>query len=77
MDLLSSFPFQIMVLEIHFFYLRRALFHIHYHVYADFIQYMFDVHMRVGIEPFVTLYHWDTPQVLEDGYGGFRSKRIV
>ncbi|EOA39038.1 hypothetical protein CARUB_v10011610mg, partial [Capsella rubella] len=30
-----------------------------------------------GIEPFVTIFHWDTPQALEDEYGGFLSPRIV
>ncbi|XP_050210537.1 beta-glucosidase 24-like [Mercurialis annua] len=30
-----------------------------------------------GLEPFVTLFHWDLPQVLEDKYGGFRSQDIV
>ncbi|XP_010501958.1 PREDICTED: myrosinase 4-like [Camelina sativa] len=30
-----------------------------------------------GIEPFVTIFHWDTPQTLEDEYGGFLSPRIV
>nr|XP_043608969.1 beta-glucosidase 12-like [Erigeron canadensis] len=29
------------------------------------------------IEPFVTLFHWDLPQALEDEYGGFLSSRIV
>jgi len=29
------------------------------------------------MEPFVTLYHWDMPQALEDEYGGFRSQRVV
>ena len=31
----------------------------------------------VGIKPFVTLFHWDTPQALEDEYGGFLSQMIV
>ncbi|XP_024020497.1 beta-glucosidase 12 isoform X1 [Morus notabilis] len=30
-----------------------------------------------GLTPFVTIFHWDTPQTLEDQYGGFLSPRIV
>ncbi|XP_055820163.1 beta-glucosidase 13-like [Solanum dulcamara] len=30
-----------------------------------------------GLTPFVTLFHWDTPQGLEDEYGGFMSSKIV
>ncbi|CAI9089622.1 OLC1v1024228C1 [Oldenlandia corymbosa var. corymbosa] len=30
-----------------------------------------------GIEPYVTLFHWDVPQALESEYGGFLSDRIV
>ncbi|KAM7528871.1 hypothetical protein LguiB_032281 [Lonicera macranthoides] len=30
-----------------------------------------------GIEPYVTLFHWDVPQALEDEYGGFRDHQIV
>ncbi|XP_056860005.1 myrosinase 4-like [Raphanus sativus] len=29
------------------------------------------------IEPYVTIFHWDVPQTLEDEYGGFLSRRIV
>ncbi|XXG56627.1 hypothetical protein AAC387_Pa03g3993 [Persea americana] len=30
-----------------------------------------------GIKPFVTLFHWDSPQKLEDDYNGFLSYNIV
>ncbi|XP_042480597.1 beta-glucosidase 12-like [Macadamia integrifolia] len=30
-----------------------------------------------GIEPFVTLFHWDVPQALEVEYGGFLSTKII
>lgn len=29
------------------------------------------------ITPLVTVFHWDTPQDLEDEYGGFLSDRIM
>ncbi|KAL0311825.1 UNVERIFIED_CONTAM: Oleuropein beta-glucosidase [Sesamum radiatum] len=30
-----------------------------------------------GLEPYVTLFHFDLPQALEEEYGGFLSKKIV
>ncbi|KAK9999879.1 hypothetical protein SO802_019482 [Lithocarpus litseifolius] len=30
-----------------------------------------------GLKPFVTIFHWDLPQTLEDEYGGFLSPHIV
>ncbi|OAY40071.1 beta-glucosidase 24 [Manihot esculenta] len=30
-----------------------------------------------GLKPFVTIFHWDTPQALEDKYDGFLSRNIV
>uniref|UniRef100_A0A7N2LAP7 Beta-glucosidase n=1 Tax=Quercus lobata TaxID=97700 RepID=A0A7N2LAP7_QUELO len=30
-----------------------------------------------GLKPFITLFHWDVPQALEDEYGGFLSQDIV
>ncbi|KAF7824487.1 vicianin hydrolase-like [Senna tora] len=33
--------------------------------------------MHRCLTPFVTLFHWDVPQALEDEYGGFRSRKIV
>ncbi|CAI0474063.1 unnamed protein product [Linum tenue] len=39
-------------------------------VELDFLQF-------VGLEPYVTIWHWDTPQALEAEYGGFLSRNIL
>eukprot|EP01018_Ginkgo_biloba_P033145 Gb_41722 [translate_table: standard] len=33
--------------------------------------------LKNGIKPFITLFHWDLPQALEDEYGGILSSNIV
>ena len=33
--------------------------------------------LKYGIEPMVTVYHWDMPQALEDQYHGWESRQIV
>ncbi|TIC61904.1 glycoside hydrolase, partial [Wallemia mellicola] len=33
--------------------------------------------IRQGLTPFVTIYHWDAPQALEDKYGSWLSEQIV
>ncbi|KAF2547898.1 hypothetical protein F2Q70_00023741 [Brassica cretica] len=44
---------------------------------VQFYHDVIDELLRNGIVPFVTVFHWDTPQDLEDEYGGFLSERIV
>ncbi|KAL8555513.1 hypothetical protein ACS0TY_003356 [Phlomoides rotata] len=42
-----------------------------------FYNIVFNELLANGIIPFVTLFHWDLPQALEDEYGGFRSPLII
>lgn len=42
----------------------------------DFYDRLVDALLEAGIEPWLTLYHWDLPQVLQDA-GGWPSRSIV
>ncbi|GAU39056.1 hypothetical protein TSUD_396610 [Trifolium subterraneum] len=33
--------------------------------------------LHKGVKPFVTLFHWEVPQVLEDEYDGFLNSQII
>lgn len=41
-----------------------------------FYENLVDELLEHGITLFVTLFHWDTPQVLEDRYGGMSNKEM-
>ena len=43
---------------------------------VDHYNYLIDTLLKAGITPFVTLYHWDLPQGLEDKYGGLLSPEV-
>lgn len=44
---------------------------------VDFYKRLLDALQEHGIEPAVTLYHWDLPQTLQDAYRGWEDRRIV
>jgi beta-glucosidase len=43
----------------------------------DFYDRVIDLTLQAGMEPFVTLYHWDLPQNLEGNIGGWASRQTA
>ena len=43
----------------------------------DFYERLVDALLAANIEPFVTLYHWDLPQALQDEVGGWGSRETA
>ncbi|XP_074278118.1 beta-glucosidase 40-like [Silene latifolia] len=44
---------------------------------VDFYNNLINALLAKGIEPYVTIFHWDTPQALEDRYNGWLSPQII
>lgn len=44
---------------------------------VQFYTELIDECLKYGIEPMVTLYHWDIPQALVEEYGGWESPKVV
>jgi 6-phospho-beta-glucosidase len=43
----------------------------------NFYHKIIDKMIEYGIEPILTIYHWDLPQAIQDEYGGWESREII
>lgn len=43
----------------------------------EFYDAVIDECLKYGIEPMVTIYHWDLPQALQEEYNGWESRQII
>ncbi len=44
---------------------------------VNFYHKVIDLLISYGIEPILTLYHWDLPKSLQDEYGGWENRQII
>jgi 6-phospho-beta-glucosidase len=44
---------------------------------VEFYHKVIDKLIECGVEPILTIYHWDLPQALQDEYAGWESRKII
>lgn len=44
---------------------------------VEFYHKIIDKMIEAGVEPVLTIYHWDLPQALQDEYDGWESRKII
>jgi len=55
---------------------RNGALYVHYCSRGIIIK-LRNTYLFAGLQPFVTIFHWDSPQSLEDKYKGFLSPNIM